>query len=195
MMTRIAAAATAVLVPIGVAGSAHAASHQAASHVSGTAAAKPVLVKRVTVAMEVTGVDAAVAKAHGYKVVTLADGRQEAVAASKAVSPNDTIEGDCGDAYLNYYAVGNKEAYVDSGFSLNQPAVYYYWDVAVKDSAGTGTKLFYGTLADDYTWADEWLTTHSVTGSSTATVTDGWVLLYNGNYCTALDPSSTTTLY
>ena len=189
MITRVAAPTAAILIALGFAGSAQAAAH-------GTAVpAKPQLVKEVTVKMEVSGVDAAVAKAHGYKVVTLADGKQEAVATSKAVNPADEIEGDCGDAYLWYYAVGDKQAYVDTGFSLNTEAVYYYWDVAVKDSAGTGTKLFYGGLADDYTWADEWLTTHSVTGSSTATVTDGWVLLYNGDYCTALDPSDSTTLY
>ena len=206
---RVAAPAAALLFALGFAGSAQAATDSTAGATAApvkattapmtatqaAAIAKAHGYKVITVPMTVTGVNAAVAKAHGYKVETLANGKQVAVRpGAAAVSPQDTIPGDCGDAFLWFEPQGNKKVDIYTGFNLDEEAVFYYWDVEVTDSAGTGTKLFYGGLADDYTWSVNWITTHSVTGPGSAQVTDGWVTLYSGDDCTALNPSESGTI-
>ena len=206
---RVVAPAAALLLALGFAGSAQAAtsstnvakaepSKQAAELVTppgfNAATAKALGYKEITVPLKVTGFNAAVAKAHGYKIETLANGKQAAVRPGTVASPQDEISGDCGDAFLWFEPQGNKKVDVFTGFYLNEPAIFYYWDVAVTDSAGTGTKLFYGGLADDYSWNENWDTTHSVTGPGSAKVTDGWVTLYTGDDCTALNPSDSGTI-
>jgi hypothetical protein len=149
--------------------------------------------------MHIIGVDAAVAKAHGYVVRTARNGAKYAVRASDAKSvatPANEVGGNCGTSYLYYYSVGNREAYVDTGFEVTPaPAIYFSWHVAVTDNIGVGNHSWGDPLADDWNWATEWLTVHGTTGYSTADVTSGAAVLSNGDVCGSGDPWDWTDLY
>lgn len=208
---RIATPAAALLFALGFTGSAQAATHSAANTKAEAskqitastmmppgitaATAKALGYTEVTVPMKVTGFNAAVAKAHGYKVETLMSGKQIAVKPNAVASPDDDISGDCGDAFLWFEPQGNKVVNIWTGFNLDYEADLYDWNVAVTDSAGTGSKLFYGVLAADYSWSVTWVTTHSVTGHGSAEVTNGWVQLNNGSECSSINVGDSGTIY
>ncbi|WP_034269566.1 hypothetical protein [Actinospica robiniae] len=197
------AAATALAVVAGPASSAQAATGSAAGSAT-TAAVRQVTTYRITAPAHVIGFDSAVAKAHGYVIKKDANGREYSVKASaaglsssaaSAVLPAETKDGNCGDSFLEYTAMGSKQATVHTGFNLIGSTAYYYdWDVAVTDSAGTGTKEFYGYLDSDWSWSTMWLTVHSVTGYSYARVVNGYAYQYDGAICYSELPSAEITL-
>ena len=185
-----AVAATAVVLAMG------AATAQAAS--TGTASGHPgALVSSVTVPNKLVGFDAAVAAAHGYKIVTV-DGHQVSVKVGTnpaAITPQNTVYGDCGTSSISIYNEGNKTANVYWDFTVDNPAIYYDLNVAVTDRAGTGNKEFYGWLAGDYGVAGSWTNTkHSVTGPVTATISWGYAELEDGEICYTEGPTDSTTL-
>ncbi len=161
----------------------------------------PQLVAVGTAPLHIVSINAAVAKAHGYVVRTAPNGLRYSVKASArgaaaAPTPLNEVTGDCGDSYLYYYAVGGKEAYVDTGWNVTPAAAWdYSWTVAVVDNAGTGRNSWGGFLAGDWNWATDWLTKHSVTGYSWAEVVSGEVSLLNGDECSSLNPWDWTNLY
>jgi hypothetical protein len=161
---------------------------------------------RVYATLKVVGFDAAVAKKNGYQVKTDAAGHQYAVkvtpsgAVQSSVTPQDSLGG-CGGAYIDYEAVGNKQAWVYSGWYLDSglTADYFYWRIPVTDNAGTGERYWYGPLAAATGWyiPTGWKTTHSVTGYSWAEVSYGQIKLTNGDIC-EVPPGAlwaSTTLY
>ncbi|MBR7833689.1 hypothetical protein KDL01_10465 [Actinospica durhamensis] len=205
---KIGGAFAAVLALAVVAGPA--ASAQAAS--TGSAAAKSsatstiATTSYVTAPAKIIGFDAAIAKAHGYVIKKDAQGREYSVKASEAglsqsalaLQPQNevTLSGNCGSSFMEYTAIGSKKATVYTGFSLVGSSAYYYdWDVAVTDSAGTGTEEFYDYLDSDWSWSTIWLTSHSVTGYSTARVVYGYAYQLDGGICYSELPAASTTLY
>lgn len=162
---------------------------------AGTAsAAQAPFTVRITDPMRVVGFDAAVARAHGYTVKTAPDGHQYALAKG-ALQPATTVDGNCGSATLDYTATGGKAATVYTGFTVDDGAWEFNWSVAVTDDAGVGTENWGDPLASRTQWYDTWITHHSVTGYSFATVTSGAALLDNGDVCAAAPVSASTTLY
>lgn len=193
------AAVAALAVVAGPASSAQAATGSAAGSTTMTTVHQ-VTTHRVTAPAHIIGFDAAVAKAHGYVIKKDASGREYSVKASAAglsssAAPAETKDGNCGDSFLEYTAMGSKQATVYTGFNLIGSTAYYYdWDVAVTDSAGTGTKEFYGALDSDWSWSTMWLTVHSVTGYSYARVVYGYAYQLDGAICYSELPAAEITL-
>jgi hypothetical protein len=148
----------------------------------------PGLVK-ITGQMHVVGINAAVARAHGFIVRTNKAGKQYVVkGGTTGVSPDDVVGGDCGESYMWLNADGSDYTTAVTGFDLNTAAISYYWHIAVVDGAGTAYHNWGGALAFDESWADAWTSWHSVTGYSWAQVLFGTALLWNGEVCTSGDP-------
>ena len=151
--------------------------------------------------MKIVGFNPAIAKAHGYEIRTDAQGRQYSVkigakGAAAAVTPDNSLSGNCGTSYVWYSAIGNQAATLDTGFSgLPEPAIAYTWKVSVTDAVGTGVVSWSGGLALRASWEGTSVTHHSTTGYSYAKVTTGLVTLDDGTYCATLQPSASTTLY
>jgi hypothetical protein len=138
--------------------------------------------------LKVIGFNAAVARQNGYQVRTDGGGHQYSVKVTRSgtvESPQASLG--CGGAYLDYEATGqNKQAWVYSGWYLNPglAAAYFYWRIAVVDSAGVGDRYWNsGQSATGWYIPTGWLTTHSVTGYSWAEVSFGQITLTNGNIC------------
>ena len=119
------------------------------------------------VAMQIGGFDAAVAKAHGYEIVTLPDGSQASVPAAKAaaatagtfipksgvlVKPSDggvsantygERVGECGLSWVQISARGGGSAGLTTGMSLvldSGGPWDIHWNVRVSDSNGSSTQ-------------------------------------------------------
>lgn len=162
---------------------------------AGTAsAAQAPFTVRITTTMHVVAFNAAVARAHGYTVKTAPDGQQYALA-NGALQPATTVDGNCGTATMDYTATGGKAATVYTGFTVDDGAWDFNWSVSVADDAGVGNKDWGDPLASDHQWYVTWVTHHSVTGYSFATVTSGAAQLDNGSVCAAAPVSASTTLY
>lgn len=94
----------------------------------------------------------------------------------------------CGEAYIDYYALGNKKTIVYSGWTLygDNYADYFYWDIAVTDSAGVGSRYYYGVPTEQgggtqyWNIPTGWTNQHSVTGASWASITEAVVNLVGG---------------
>jgi ABC-type amino acid transport substrate-binding protein len=157
----------------------------------------------ISVPMKIVGFDPAVAKAHGYEIRTDAQGHQYSVkigakagSAAARVTPNNSLDGNCGTSYLWYYAIGNQAATLDTGFyNLPAPAIHYTWKVSVTDAIGTGVVPWSGILALRGSWEGQTVTHHGTTGYSTAKVTTGVVELADGTNCVTLQPWDYTYLY
>lgn len=155
----------------------------------------------ITMPMKFVGFNKAIAKAHGYEILTDAQGHQYSVkigakAGSAAARPNNSLSGNCGTSYLWYNAIGARAATLDTGFeNLPVAAVYYIWRVSVTDAIGTGVVPWSGVLALRGSWEGITVTHHGATGYSRAVVTTGLVDLADGTSCVTLQPSDYTYLY
>ncbi|MBV9450194.1 MAG: hypothetical protein JO345_30325 [Streptosporangiaceae bacterium] len=159
--------------------------------------------------MYVAGFDAAVAKAHGYKIVTYANGDMQAVPINprsglpkgtllvKASAPKGTIRpddsgyskeyGDCGDSWIYGYQIGAHKIDLESGFDVVLPAVKYRWTILLTDFNGDSEQGDSGWLAEDSSWSGEWndltqyeWTNDQVENSSYAELTDGEICFSTG---------------
>ena len=197
----VSAIAVAMLAPFLGAGTAQAASAlpttNAVTQAAAQAQSKPTIT--VTRPMHVVGIDAAVAKAHGYTVRTNAQGQQYAVkTGSAAVSPANTITYTCGSSWLSYTAIGSRAGTVSTGYAINPAAgvvAEASWEVAVVDNHGTGlvpNTPTTGTLS----WGTTEVTHHSVTGYSYAQVVweNSWVVTVEGILCYSGGPWASTIL-
>jgi hypothetical protein len=169
-------------------------------------AARPFLEKH---GMYVTGFDAAVAKAHGYKIVTYANGDMQAVPINpssglpkgtllvKTPAPNGTIRpangdysqvsGNCGDSWISGWQTGAHQIELTSGFDVVLPAVKFKWRILLTDFNGDSEQGDSGWLAEDSSWSGSWpgLTQYEwsvdqVENSSYATLTDGEICYSGG---------------
>jgi hypothetical protein len=153
---------------------------------------------RVTAPMTIVGFNAAVAKAHGYVIRTDAQGRQYSVKAGapNVVSPDNTVYGNCGSSYLYEYAIGLDQVEIETGFTVNTPAVAYWWEYSMHDGGGTSSHTRAGGLAARSSWGDNERWGALTRGPASAWVDSGSdAILVNGDVCTSGGPSDSTTIY
>ncbi len=143
--------------------------------------------------MTVAGFDAAVAEAHGYKIVTLPDGHQASVPATArpGAQPDsqDTAHGNCGYSFVELDPLGHHNVELRTGFGVKLPAVSYTWLVEIQDRAGTSYQHWSGGLRFRSTWSGSrelhltppWVDAGVVPGRSSA-------LLEDGEICTSAGP-------
>jgi hypothetical protein len=129
-------------------------------------------VKVVNLGMYVKGFDAATAKAHGYQIVTYANGDRQSVPvdpqsklakgpilhpqaatsstlSSTQVKPNaaatdyNEVWGNCGRSWIRVTQTGTSKVSVVSGFSnLPEVADYWSWNVSLSDRNGTSHQTY-----------------------------------------------------
>jgi hypothetical protein len=104
------------------------------------------------------------------------------------LSPAVTTEQPCGTSFIDYNANGDKKATVTSGWNLYSlySGYYFYWKITVSDKAGSGSRYYYGNpdqqggTPQRWQIPTGWVTTHSVTGPSTATLSTAYIDVYYG---------------
>ncbi len=142
-----------------------------ASHEVALAAPAPIPSTVKKIPMKSRGVDAAIAKAHGYKVVKGAGGIDVSVPTASAknpdgspyrvtpnaITPQNVVESDCGDSFLYIHPVGGYNVELETGFDdLIHDAVSYYWSVTRADSYGGDDYSWGGGLNFRNSWTGEW---------------------------------------
>ncbi|WP_143658679.1 hypothetical protein [Streptomyces sp. IMTB 2501] len=143
------------------------------------------------VKMRVTGVNAKLAKAHGFKVVTASDGSRHAVPTPKAINPDgspyrakvhpdDVVEGDCGNSYIWIHPVGGYSMEIQTGFDLDEDAVAHHWRAGRSDDSGSDTNAWGGGLACGSPWEGEWDANAGGPGWETAEVSPSSDALLRG---------------
>jgi hypothetical protein len=88
-------------------------------------------------------------------------------------------------------SLGDKKTIVYSGWTLygDNYADYFYWDIAVTDAAGVGSRYYYGVPTEQgggpqyWNIPTGWTNKHSVTGASWASITEAVVNLVGGGQC------------
>jgi hypothetical protein len=129
--------------------------------------------------MVIVGVDAAVAKQHGYEL---------------AGRPDNTVGGSCGTSYV--YLNGSYRRFdFTTGFTINSdraPAVEYYWHVHVTGPSYSHTFPYGGNLALRHSWHSSGSASVGRSGNYTASVNsaDSFAILANGSVCHSAGPAS-----
>ncbi|QZQ53720.1 hypothetical protein KZI27_00320 (plasmid) [Curtobacterium sp. TC1] len=126
--------------------------------------------------MTVAGYDPAVAEAHGFKIVTAADGSQSSVpitaaakaeaakakafdataaakalgASADAVTPQGTKPGNCGISVLTGSKGANDMVNFKTGFTVRLPYQEFNWRVQANGFITGGTKNWHGGAGDGY---------------------------------------------
>jgi len=202
----VAVAAASVTVALAGAGPA-----QASTTSASTPPAHSVPKFEVERGMYAGGFDPAVARAHGYKIVTYANGDQQAVpvnprsgqkkgplvvkaAATRgtlapANSGYDEVTGDCGESWIYGTQAGTDHVDLESGFTVTDPAIAYNWVISLSDANGTSHQGGSGTLAERTSWEGQWnglyqddYTTDQVSTSSVALLEDGTTCYSGGPF-------------
>jgi hypothetical protein len=202
----VAVAAASVTVAIVAAGPAQASTVSASAQ-----SAHPLQKFEVKQGMYAGGFDLAVAKAHGYKIVTYSNGARQAVpvnpksglkkgplvakdtatrgALTPANSGYDEVTGDCGDSWINGSQTTTDHIDLESGFDLNSDAIAYNWSISLSDANGTSHQGGSGTLADRSTWEGQWnglyqddYTIDQVSTGSVAVLWDGTTCYSGGPF-------------
>jgi len=150
--------------------------------------------------MTIVGFDAAVAKEHGFRIITMPDGRQaevaNAVEGNAQVHPDGEVGGDCGISYVTIASGAPGSFSLLTGFHLNTWAIDYEWHVNVDE-----TDLNY---EHDFSWGGpldfetRWYGRDSVvdvpSGDYLAVVSDtsSLAILWDGGVCYSGGPESST---
>ncbi|OII15778.1 hypothetical protein BIU97_14000 [Curtobacterium sp. MCBA15_009] len=161
----------------------------------------------VTMPMTITGYDAKVAEAHGYKIVTDADGVQQSVPVTAAakkqaakdaasnlatrpggVSTKNIVYGSCGSSSLNIVRYVNGIR-ISTGYSVKAATVQHTWNVDGSTLSKAYSEGFSGLNNKSY-----WNATHDVAiagnASAHGTVRAGSsALLVTGARCTSGSPT------
>jgi hypothetical protein len=120
--------------------------------------------------MYVAGFNSAVNKAHGYKIVTYANGDQQSV----PINPNsrlpksqilhrsshgmvaatntdyNQVGGNCGISWIRVSQTGTNKVAVASGYkNLAGPAYYWSWNVSLSDKNGTSHQTYAGATSGE----------------------------------------------
>jgi hypothetical protein len=158
--------------------------------------------------MYVEGFDAAVAKAHGYKIVTYANGDEQAVpvnpksglrksailakSSSAGIHPansgSDTVVGSCGASDISAIQISTNHIDVDSGFDVYDPVVYVDWDIYLSDVNGTSTQGTSDFLLDDVEWGHAWDDLYQYEDTIDQLSTGSYVILADGAECFSAGP-------
>ncbi|WP_298344910.1 hypothetical protein [Ferrimicrobium sp.] len=150
--------------------------------------------------MTIVGFDAAVAKEHGFRIVTMPDGHQAAVAdtvvGNAQVSPDGEVGGDCGISYVTIASGAPGSFSLLTGFHLDTAATDYEWHVQVDE-----TDLNYehdfswgGPLAFRTRWYGRDSAVNVPSGDYLAVVSDtsSLAILWDGGVCYSGGPESST---
>lgn len=120
---------------------------------------------QVKIPMTAVSINPSIAHAHGYKVITLSDGRQASVpeistltdgASPAQVQPYDVVNGNCGYDFLFVFPQGNLYYDIFTGFHISGAvaAVEYSWEWDITDFGGYNIqKTSVGGLAFRYDWS------------------------------------------
>lgn len=160
--------------------------------------------------MYVTGFDAAVAKAHGYKLVTYANGDEQAVpinprsglpkgtllvkaSAKGGITPDNgasnKVYGNCGDSWIAADQVGPHKINLTSGFDVIMPAASYNWDIQLEDINGISEQGAKGTLPPGFSsWDDDWPNLTQYDFSVDQVLTGSYAILDDGELCNSVGP-------
>ena len=151
--------------------------------------------------MSVVGFNPAIARAHGYKVVTYANGDQQSVPVDPrsrlpkspilrherglrpdANSDYNKVIGNCGTSWIAVMQTGPGQVQVASGFGVNSsPAIGYSWTVTLSDANGTSEQSASGALFLRTSWRRSWnnlnqhIYTHDFVSSGLANLEDGTI--------------------
>jgi hypothetical protein len=155
--------------------------------------------------MNTTGFDAKVAAAHGYKIVTYADGSQQSVpvnASDKSKKPSaivhpqsgvnlytaqDTVYGDCGYSFIESDIVGTHKVNIRSGYKVKETSVYHGWSIYLSDNNGDSYQGNSGANASA-SWSKWWDNLTQVGSSFEEVRTSSYALLIDGEVCTSGGP-------
>jgi hypothetical protein len=151
----------------------------------------------VSVPMHIVGFDAKVAARNGYRIRTAPDGRQyTATDKTPAMTPYNTVEGNCGIAYVYEYAIGSRAIELYTGYGVNDTVVEWWWKVRLNDRGGTSFKPFKGGANSGY-WVGDIVVGGLTAGPAQATVvsSSSWVVLSSGGICHAGPATDSTTIY
>ncbi len=121
------------------------------------------------------------------------------------MAPDNSEEGGCGISYVDYTAIGERstapkyEADLSTGYTIEAAtygvAIEGYWVIAVADPAGTGDVVDEDAVGNGVTWSKTWVTYHSKTGYSLATVLQSsYAYTDEGWLCGSAGPYASTTL-
>lgn len=176
--------------------------------ISPSVSAQPAPAKKIVESpMKIVRFDPAIAKANGYEIRKLPDGREYSVkqgapavsspAELSTLSPGGgTIGGDCGTSWVRFNGTGNNAARLDTGFTLNTPAVGYSWRVSIIDQGGVSTQSWGGPLAVRQEWSGGRDLPNLTPGSGDAQVEpSSSVALITGAFCYSGGPRDSTIIY
>ncbi|GGM40339.1 hypothetical protein GCM10012275_09100 [Longimycelium tulufanense] len=163
--------------------------------------------RRVESGMVVVGFDRDVARANGYEVVTLPDGREASVPRDQAdavrtgrIPPlgRDEAYGTCGMSWIEFNGKGyNAEAWHRTGFVISNnfsPAISFKWLVEISDNGGTSYRSFRHLLGLERRWSSREETLHLTRGPAQAHVLKdrSYALLGSGVICSSAGPWTDT---
>jgi hypothetical protein len=182
---------------------------QAASANAATTHASTNSTVRIQRAFNVVGFNAAVARSHGYKIVTYANGSEQSVPinrasglqpgpvvylhrASSGVEPDavtqNTVYGTCGSSFIEGEKSANHQIWLTSGFSVTPaPAVAEAWVIELEDENGTSYQGASGPI-DSKKWSHTWDDLNQYNYSFDDVLTSSSATLSNGEVCTSGGP-------
>ena len=159
--------------------------------------------------MNLEGFNAAVAKANGYKIVTYANGDEQAVPVHPKAglrdspllvktksgglhadnSSTDGIYGNCGYSWITSTQTGTNQIKIQSGFNVAPAAVYFNWFVSLNDANGSSTQGAGGYLDFDPSWTGTWTDLYQYEYSIDEVLSDeSFATLDNGEVCSSAGP-------
>lgn len=184
-----------------------------ASAVSAEASPKPPVPVSTdsTSGMYVAGFDSAVAKAHGYKIVTLSNGDRQSVpinaksglpkgpvlhkatnkkrarARTSANTDYAAVYGNCGQSWIRNTEIGSNKVSVASGYRyLPESAYYWNWEISLTDRNGTSRQRYAGATSG--TSASRVWSNLNQSGYSYDRVAKGGATLNSGTICFSGNP-------
>lgn len=109
----------------------------------------------------------------------------------------DEEYGNCGMSWINYRAIGNRNAALSTGFGVAGQAIAYGWYVGVYDNAGYHEQSWYnGNYTGGSSWSGYRTLINMAQRYSWAQVNSGsWAMLSDGSICASGSPSGSTTIY
>lgn len=155
--------------------------------------------------LHLAGIDPDVAAANGFRVVTYADGSQQAIPTdpndperqpSPIVGPEqdnrrtvfDEKFGNCGWSFIEADQTGPHTIWIRSGFHVNEQAVGVRWTIELQDENGFSYQGYTGEIDPGADWHDWWEPITQYGWSSQDVLTSSYALLWWGGICTSGGP-------
>jgi hypothetical protein len=148
----------------------------------------------VSTPMVFGGYDVAVATAHGYKIVTEADGTQHSVAVTDAAKtaqtlrPNNTVPGECGKSFVNAAKLPGDTVAYQTGYQVPFAVYERDWHVDIVGITGMSDHPDFGGQTSG-AWSTEG--TSWIIGPGVAAVPLwAFVMAFDGQICHSNGPSA-----